>query len=180
MKKGLDCSFILSLFFLLIFCFSSFNCFILPDELMQVNISSKDQKPTLHMIGLFHTMTTNEYSHCAFTGKVLKFSKMMQMYDWKIIEYGNVRTESGADEFVQMLNETEFKHYLSRDKSSFTGDSADVRSTHHSIFQERLIDAMEKRLREGDIVLHPFGMAHPEVVTKFTKVNHGKKKKMRK
>jgi len=58
------------------------------------------KKPTLHLLvlsfiglmlkGLFHTCVTSKYSHCAFTGKVLRFSKMMKMYGYHVIEYGNV------------------------------------------------------------------------------------------
>lgn len=30
--------------------------------------SSQAKKPTLHLIGIFHTIPSNEFSHCAFTG----------------------------------------------------------------------------------------------------------------
>eukprot|EP01091_Cochliopodium_minus_P014263 TRINITY_DN4808_c0_g1_i1.p1 TRINITY_DN4808_c0_g1~~TRINITY_DN4808_c0_g1_i1.p1 ORF type:complete len:413 (+),score=95.32 TRINITY_DN4808_c0_g1_i1:46-1284(+) len=132
-----------------------------------------DYKPTLHMIGLFHTITNNEYSHCAFTGKVLKFSKMMQMYGWKIIEYGNAYTESGADEFVQMLTEEELRSYITKKKKTeFVGNDAVIGTTHHMVFEERLIPAMRKRLKDGDIVLHPFGKSHSKIASLFSNVFH--------
>ena len=46
-------------------------------------------KTTIHLPGLFHTVISKEYSHCAFSQKVLRFSKMMRMYGWHIIEYSN-------------------------------------------------------------------------------------------
>lgn len=99
---------------------------------LMLSQSYSKEKPTLHMIGLFHTITSREYSHCAFTAKVdvsktnlkrvgysfihkvLKFARMMQKYGWKIIEYGNAYTESGADEFVKLLDESELKELLTR------------------------------------------------------------------
>ena len=63
--------------------------------------------PTLHIIGLFHTVTSPKYSHCAFTGKVLRFSKMMKLYGYKVIEYPNGISESETNENVMILSEEE-------------------------------------------------------------------------
>ena len=46
-------------------------------------------KPRIHIYGLFHTQTNQKYSHCAFTWKILRFSKMMQAQGYEIIEYSN-------------------------------------------------------------------------------------------
>ncbi len=35
-------------------------------------------KPRLHLVGIFHTKAQLAFSHCAFTGKALRFPKMMQ------------------------------------------------------------------------------------------------------
>ena len=35
-------------------------------------------KPCLHLVGIFHTQHTAAYSHCAFTGKALRFPKMLK------------------------------------------------------------------------------------------------------
>lgn len=43
----------------------------------------------LHLVGIFHTRATTEYSHCAFTGKALRFPRMMQAQGYEVIEYSN-------------------------------------------------------------------------------------------
>jgi glycosyltransferase involved in cell wall biosynthesis len=128
------------------------------------------QKPTLHLLGLFHTITTQEYSSCAFTGKILRFSKMMHLYDWKIIEYGNSHTESEADEFVPILSKQEYDNLIA---------SLDKNQVHHTIgnnlhkkFEERLIDAISIRLKDHDIVCHTFGNTHKILSQKFKNVFH--------
>jgi hypothetical protein len=83
------------------------------------------ERPVLHMIGLFHTVPNHKSSHCAFTGKVLRFAKMMKMYGWKVllvpfgvllvlvlekqvIEYSNGISDSDAYEkvFIALISLT--------------------------------------------------------------------------
>ena len=42
----------------------------------------------LHMPAIPHTITTNEYSHFAFTGKVLRFAPMMISRGFEVYHYG--------------------------------------------------------------------------------------------
>jgi len=67
------------------------------------------KKPTIHLIGCFHTITNLDHSHCAFTGKVLRFPKMMQPFGYRVIEYSNGISESTADEHVQILTKEELE-----------------------------------------------------------------------
>ncbi len=79
----------------------------------------------VHMLGLFHTETTAAYSHCAFTGKVLRFPRMMQPLGYQVIEYGNGQSESGASEFVQVLTRQELLALLpARNSSDFYAGAA--------------------------------------------------------
>ena len=43
-----------------------------------------------------HTITSPEYSHCAFTGKVLRFSPMMRSQGYEVLHYG-VEGSAGID-----------------------------------------------------------------------------------
>lgn len=67
------------------------------------------KKPTIHLIGCFHTITNIDHSHCAFTGKVLRFPKMMQPFGYTVIEYSNGTSESTANEHVQILTKDELE-----------------------------------------------------------------------
>lgn len=130
-------------------------------------------KPVLHLIGLFHTKVTTEYSHCAFTGKVLRFSKMMRAQGYDVIEYSNAGSESEASEHVQILDEDEFQRlYGSRDKKDFYGDVAVVGSEGHQLFEVKLIPRIQSRIKPGDIVCHPFGHAHSRLLEIFHHNQH--------
>ena len=125
-------------------------------------------KPRLHLIGIFHTQATSAYSHCAFTGKAMRFPKMMQAYGYHVIEYSNEGSEAGATEHVPILSKQEFQElYGDRKKTDFHGDDATLGSKGHQIFEERLIVEMRKRLKPDDIICHPFGHAHQILMEKF-------------
>jgi len=127
----------------------------------------------LHLVGIFHTQATEEYSHCAFTGKALRFPRMMQAYGYEVIEYSNEGSQAGATEHVTMLTKDEFEDlYGSRKATDFHGDDACVGSKGHQIFEERLIVEMRKRLQPGDIICHPFGHAHQILMEKFPDNHH--------
>ena len=130
-------------------------------------------KPRLHLIGIFHTQATSQYSHCAFTGKALRFPKMMQAYGYDVIEYSNEGSEAGATEHVPILTEKEFKKfYGDRKKTDFHGNDATIGSEGHQAFEERLVVEMRKRLEPRDIICHPFGHAHQILMEKFPTHHH--------
>jgi len=125
-------------------------------------------KPTLHLIGIFHTLATSAYSHCAFTGKALRFPKMLRNYGWKVIEYSNEGSEAGSDEHVPILTTSEFQRlYGQRSDTSFHGDDATVGSEGHTLFDTRVVSALQERAKPGDIICHPFGHAHSSLLNHF-------------
>lgn len=122
----------------------------------------------LHMVGLFHTVPSLEYSHCAYTGKVLRFAKMMQPLGYDVIEYANEGSESLAAEKVVMLSAAEYRSYFgNRKPTDFVGDSASVANPGHELFENRLMQELRKRLRPQDIICHPFGHAHEKLLKEF-------------
>ena len=130
-------------------------------------------KPVLHLVGIFHTQATQRYSHCAFTGKALRFPKMMMAQGYTVVEYANEGSEAGATEHVDMLTCEEFsKFYGDRNDSSFHGDDATVGTEGHRLFESRLISALHKRVELGDIICHPFGHAHSALLTEFSENVH--------
>lgn len=127
--------------------------------------------PALHVIAPFHTITSNEFSHCAFTGKALRFSKMMQPFGYRVVEYSNEGSTSVADEHVLMLNATEYKqHYQPEVKSP--GNQAQVGAAGWNLFNVRLVEALRHRAKRGDIVCHIFGRAHAGIVQQFPGLVH--------
>lgn len=127
----------------------------------------------LHLIGIFHTQATSKYSHCAFTGKALRFPRMMQAYGYEVIEYSNEGSEAGADEFVPILSKEEFDElYGNRKDTDFHGDDATIGSKGHAMFEERVVVELRKRLEKEDIICHPFGHAHQVLMEKFPDHHH--------
>jgi glycosyltransferase involved in cell wall biosynthesis len=125
-------------------------------------------KPTLHLVGIFHTVHNQAFSHCAFTGKALRFAKMLQMYGYDVIEYANEGSESEAVEKVPMLTTAQYKELIGdRDKKNFHGDLATVGSPHHTAFEAKLLPEMKKRVKPKDIICHPFGHAHSRLLNDF-------------
>lgn len=127
-------------------------------------------KPTLHMIGLFHTIPNHHYDHCAFTGKVLRFAKMMQAQGYKVIEYSNGKSLSGANEQVQIYTEQEVAEYT-KTVDNFM-KLAVMNTPMWQNFQDRLIPELAKRIKKYDIVCHPFGTAHSILVSRFPEAFH--------
>lgn len=128
--------------------------------------------PRLHLIGIFHTKHTEAYSHCAFTGKALRFPRMMQLQGYTIIEYSNTGSESSADEHVTMLSAEEFDNLYQRTATDFYGNDATLGSAGHQLFEQRLIPALRERLEPQDIICHPFGHAHQQLMVEFPNHQH--------
>lgn len=88
-------------------------------------VASAVPKIRLHLLGLPHTISRSEFSHCAFTGKVLRFSPMMQSLSgtggpayevagtggpaYEVYHYGVATAESGAAQQIDLLTVAEWQ-----------------------------------------------------------------------
>lgn len=126
-----------------------------------------NKKPVLHLLGMFHTIHSNEYSHCAFTGKALRLGTMMTKQGYHVVEYANAGSESHVASKVPILYRTEFDNLKTRNREEdFIGNDAVMWTPLHTTFQDRLIAELKKRVKPGDFILHPFGRAY-DVVTEI-------------
>lgn len=129
----------------------------------------------MHMVACFHTLLTDDYSHCAFTGKCRRWAKMMKPYGWETVVYCNEGSvnDPSAKEMVHILNAEEFANFYSRtDKTEFHGNHAVIGERGWPTFNSRLIVELAKRVQPGDIILHPFGRAHDQLVNVFPQCVH--------
>jgi glycosyltransferase involved in cell wall biosynthesis len=125
-------------------------------------------KPTLHLLGIFHTIHNQDFSHCAFTGKALRFSKMLRAQGYDVIEYANEGSESEATEKVTMLTRAEYDNFFGdRKHTDFHGDIAATGTPHHLLFESRLIPELKKRVGPTDLICHPFGHSHSSLLNLF-------------
>lgn len=133
-------------------------------------------KPKLHLLGIPHTQTTDEFSHCAFTGKVKRFSPMLRSVGYDVIHYGVGGADSGATLDVEVMNEEEWTEIRTKllkelyptrdisDKSLFIGDLASSKNELYEVFNDRLRYFLRKHLDSTDIICLPFGPAHEDAV----------------
>jgi glycosyltransferase involved in cell wall biosynthesis len=131
-------------------------------------------KPTIHLPGLFHTICDmDHYSHCAFTAKVFKFSKMMQQVGYDVIEYSNGESKSDAKEKVQILTQEELEKSAGKHEGTkFHGNTAVIGTPHWIEFDRRLKVELKKRVKPGDYIIHPFGRSHADLVKLFPEQHH--------
>jgi glycosyltransferase involved in cell wall biosynthesis len=116
-----------------------------------------NNRSVIHIIGLPHTIVSNDYSTCAFTGKVLRFSKMMVKYGWEIHEYSNEGSESDASVHHIILSKKEFeklKKVKAKDKF-YTDDISN--NNLYKAYWDKVFDVIKRTVKKGDIVCHVFG-----------------------
>jgi len=62
----------------------------------------------LHIPGIPHSITREEYTVCPFVGKVLRFSPMMRSRGYEVYHYGVETSESGATKDIQLFTKDEW------------------------------------------------------------------------
>lgn len=121
----------------------------------------------LHLLGLPHTITRSDYSHCAFTGKVLRFAPMMRSRGYEVVHYGVEGAESGANEQVDVITAADLDGFLGKHNPSapgFVGDAASTDSPLYRLFNARLAVHLAAHVEPGDALCFPFGHAHEAAV----------------
>jgi glycosyltransferase involved in cell wall biosynthesis len=139
----------------------------------------------LHLLSIPHTITSDRFSHCAFTGKVQRFSPMMRSRGCEVFHYGTETTESGADKDINLFTKEEWSQLriesymklhphstreeatqLLNNNAAFVGDLANWNTPLYEEFNERLREALKSNYRgvTTDIVCLPFGPAHEDAV----------------
>ena len=157
--------------------------FLQQEDLLYLQLKSK--KLRLHILGIPHTATNSQYSHCAFTGKVQRFAPMMRPLDYEVYHYGNAGSESGATKDICILSaselelleiqslkylhpsfsDTDIKNIIN-DKRRIVGDLARWDTPLYKEFNRRLKIELKKYYRSTatDIVCNPYGRSYVEAL----------------
>jgi len=132
----------------------------------------KNTKFRIHVLGLPHTITNEDFVACAYTQKAWKFCKMMADRGHYIMHYGHEDSDTMADENVTVItNEIWDKVYGTHDYKSkwFTYD---VNDEAYQTFYKNAIEEIGKRKQPNDIILpfwgggvRPICDAHPDLIT---------------
>ena len=135
----------------------------------------------LHLLALAHTISNNSFSHCAFTGKIIKFPAMMATLPgapFEVIHYGVEGADTAASLHVDIMTREEqnaLRGHDGTDAAKFVGDDADAGNPLYKEFNARLRKELAARVGPMDLVLLPFGWGHGEAVNGqgFTLVESG-------
>lgn len=140
----------------------------------------------LHLLALPHTITRNEFSHCAFTGKVQRFAPMMRSQGYEVFHYGVETSQADASQQITILTKAEWQalrvesyQFLHTELTpaeveqkvnaaeTFIGDLGNLTTPLYKEFNRRLRDILFANYRHTstDIVCLPFGHAHYSAVT---------------
>jgi glycosyltransferase involved in cell wall biosynthesis len=133
-----------------------------------------------------HTITINEYSHCAFTGKVLRFAPMMISRGFDVYHYGIETSQPNATKNIDLLTKDEwtklkvesykFLHptltedeivIKLNDTKQFIGDLANIGTPLYAEFNKRFKTALQENYRSNktDIICLPFGHSVEQAIS---------------
>ena len=139
----------------------------------------------LHMPAIPHTITNDLFSHCAFTGKVLRFAPMMRSRGFEVYHYGVEGSTSNANKDIELFTKEEWQEYRIKsyqglhpelsleevtrklnDEKNFIGDLANCGAVIYNEFNIRFKKALKENYRSTstDIVCLPFGYAHEQAI----------------
>ena len=153
-------------------------------------------KIRLHLPAIPYTITREEFSHDAYTGKVKRFSPMMRSVGFEVFHYGVETSESGADRDFQLLTKKEWRNLcidslifldnkLTREEATKKYDDPSMIISTLSNWNTPVFVEFNKRLRvklienqrEGitDIVCLPLARSHEAAVNglKYCMVESG-------
>jgi glycosyltransferase involved in cell wall biosynthesis len=120
-----------------------------------------------HLLGVPHTISTPEYSACAFTAKVVNMAKMLARRGHEVIHYGHEESQvaggnvaiTGAADLFDAFGDWDWR------EKGFPPYQVD--SPLYRKFTQHAIDEIRKRVQPGDFLLCPFGAGHRGAAAAF-------------
>lgn len=115
-----------------------------------------------HLPGIPHTVTTPEYSACAFTTKVVKLAKMLTRQGHTVFHYGHEDSVVECTEHVTVTKRYDLdKSYKNHDWRTQGWPRYDAnKDWAYKKFFERAIPAIKMNRHAEDFLLLPFGFGH--------------------
>ena len=130
----------------------------------------------LHLLSIPHSVTSLDWSHCAFTQKVYKLSRMLVAQGFEVLHYGVDGSDSGATADVVLMGQDEHQELLGHPydhTGRFYGDDATDGSPLYRQWNLYARDELKERVQPGDLILLPFGHAHAAAIRGLEVLDHG-------
>ena len=125
-----------------------------------------------HVLGVPHTVSSKEFTACAFTQKVVKFCQMMAGRGHTIIHYGHEESDVVCDEHVTVLTSDVWKQTYGDYDWRKTFFKYDLNDLAYQTFFKNAIKEIGKRKQPNDFILpfwghgvRPVCDAHPDLIT---------------
>ena len=127
--------------------------------------TQKLSKLRFHVVSLPHTQVTKEYINCAYTEKIRRFCNMMKSLGHTVYLYAGTENEANVDELITCI--TEEDRVKSLDGKHFTQGSFNIHDAHWRSFNGKVIEEMNKRLKQKDFICLIGGTAHAPISDVF-------------
>jgi glycosyltransferase involved in cell wall biosynthesis len=122
------------------------------------------ERHRFHVLGIPHTISTPEYTVCAFTQKVVRLCALLKQRGHHVTHYGHEDSDVRCDEHVTTTTRDDLTAaYGDHDwrQLGFPAFRADDRA--YRAFAANTIAALHRRKRKGDFLLCMFGSGHVAV-----------------
>jgi glycosyltransferase involved in cell wall biosynthesis len=117
-----------------------------------------------HILGIPHTISTPEYSSCAFTQKVVKLCKMLKAEGHTVIHYGNASSKVECDENVAVTIGNDLAvSYPGHNWRKQGFPNFAKTDLCYKVFYQNTIEELAVRRQHGDFLLCAFGDWHKPV-----------------
>lgn len=127
----------------------------------------------IHMLGLYYTIHTQAFSPDPFSGKILRFPKMMQDEGFEYVEYCNEGSESEAKHKIQILDKATFQELRKlHEETEAPGKRDSMNSTLYREYDQKLLLALKDNVKPHDIICHPYGDTHSKLTEAFPDCFH--------
>jgi len=117
-----------------------------------------------HVLAVPHTITSPEFTHCAFTQKVRRFCKFMTEAGHTVYHYGHEKSEVVCTEHITVSNDSTIAAYANWKNTSYNGSCNDPCNV---AFTANAIREIKPRLQLRDFVLCWYGVGHKKVAEAF-------------
>lgn len=130
---------------------------------------SKSDRHRFHVLGIPHTVSTPDYTPCAFTQKVVRLCAMLERLGHHVIHYGHEHSRVECAEHVTVVDETLLQAtYGAHDWRQEGPPAFALGDAVYRTFTDKAVDAISRRQQSNDFLLCMYGAGHRQIADALT------------